>query len=447
MNRMRLTLACLLTLTGVVTADDWPQWLGPQRDGVWRETDILETFPQGGPKVRWRVPIGQGYTGPAVVGDRVFVMDRQGDVLPKGKESAKGGLPGTERILCLDAGTGKTVWKHEYNCTYTISYPEGPRCTPVVHQGKVYTLGGMGDLLCLDAGTGKVLWSANFPKDYRAKPPLWGWASHPVIDGDRLFCIVGGEGSAAVAFHKDTGKELWKALTVEEVGYAPPVVIEAGGKRQVIIWHTEALNALDPETGKVYWSIKHPADVDPVRPGIVTATPLKIDDQLFVSAPHHGSLLVKLAADRPDASVVWRGKSNSIAKTDGLHALMGTPAIKDGHVYGVCSLGELRCLKLATGERVWETFDAVEGKRAFCGTAFLVQQGGRFFLFNDKGFLIIARLTPKGYEEIDRAQLLEPTLFSRGREVVWSHPAFANRCVFVRNGKEILCVELSKMKG
>src|SRR5262249_3661868 len=161
----------------------------------------------------------------------------------------------------------KVIWKYEYDCTYKIAYPEGPRCTPVVHGGKVYTLGAMGDLLCLDADSGKVHWSKRFPDDYQAKPPLWGWASHPLVDGDKLFCLAGGEGRAVVAFHKDTGKELWKALSVEEIGYAPPIVIEAGGKRQLIAWHTEAVNALDPETGKLYWSEKHPADVAPERPG------------------------------------------------------------------------------------------------------------------------------------------------------------------------------------
>lgn len=444
MPRFRLSLALALALTATTFADDWPQWLGPRRDGVWRETDILDKFPPGGPKVQWRAEIGPGYTGPAVAGGRVYVMDHQGDPLPKGKEFVKGGLAGRERILCLDAADGKLLWKHEYDCTYKIAYPQGPRTTPVVHQGKVYTLGAMGDLLCLDALSGKVFWSKNFPADYKAKPQIWGWASHPLVDGDKLFCLVGGEGSAVVAFHKDTGKELWKALTVEEVGYAPPIITEAGGKRQLIAWHTEAVNALDPETGKLYWSEKHPADVPPERPGISTATPLRYGDMLFFTTPHHGALMLKLAADRPAATVVWRGKSNNLAKPDGLHALMGTPAIHDGHVYGICTFGELRCLKTETGERVWETYEATEGKKAMSATAFLVRQGERFFIFNDKGYLIIAQLTPKGYKEIDRAKLLEPTLYSRGREVVWSHPAFANRCVFARNGKEIICVALSK---
>jgi outer membrane protein assembly factor BamB len=425
-------------------ADDWPQWLGPKRDGVWRESGILDRFPKDGPKVLWRAPIGGGYTGPAVVGDRVYVMDRQATPLAKGAEGfGKEGIAGKERVLCLNAADGKLVWKHEYDCTYKIYYPSGPRTTPVVDAGKVYTLGAMGDLCCLDAATGKVHWSKSLAKEYKMRLPVWGYAAHPLIDGERLFCLVGGEDHAVAAFDKNTGKELWHALSVKEVGYAPPVLIEAGGKRQLIVFHTEAVNSLDPATGKVYWSQPFPGR-EPERPGITISTPQLAGDLLYLTSPHHGSLMMKLAADKPAASVLWRSKDKSnIGRTDALHSMMSTPALKDGYVYGVCVAGELRCLKAGTGERVWQTHDATGGRRALGATAFLVRQGDRFFIFNDAGDLILARLTPKGYEEVSRAHLLEPTLFSRGRDVVWSHPAFANRCVYVRNDKEIICVSLA----
>jgi outer membrane protein assembly factor BamB len=439
----------LLLIQGVAPpaarADDWPQWLGPKRDGVWRETGILDRFPKGGPKVLWRAPLGAGYTGPAVVGNRVYVMDRQAVPLAKGAEGfGKGGLSGKERVLCLNAADGKPVWKHEYDCTYKIYYPSGPRTTPVVDAGKVYTLGAMGDLLCLDAATGKVHWSKNLLEDYKIRPPLWGYAAHPLIDGDRLICLVGGKGSAVAAFDKNTGKELWHALTVKEVGYAPPVIVQAGGKRQLIVFHTEAVTALDPATGKVYWSQPFPIGGEPTRPGITVSTPLQAGDLLYLTSPHHGSLMLKLAADKPAASIVWKSKeTSSIEKTDALHSLMSTPLLKDGYLYGVCAFGELRCLKAATGERVWQSYAATAGRKALFANAFLVRQGDRFWIFNDAGDLILARLTPRGYEEVSRAHLLEPTLFSRGRDVVWSHPAFANRCVYVRNDKEIVCVSLA----
>ena len=163
-----------LALGGPAAASDWPQWLGPNRDGIWAEKGTLDKFPEGGPKVLWRKPIGSGYAGPAVAGGKVYVMDRQMKAaIPKGA-AALGTLPGTERVLCLDAKTGEQLWKHEYDCPYTrISYPEGPRTTPVVEGDRVYTLGTMGDMLCLDAATGKPVWSKNFVKESgeKAKKP------------------------------------------------------------------------------------------------------------------------------------------------------------------------------------------------------------------------------------------------------------------------------------
>jgi outer membrane protein assembly factor BamB len=195
-------------------ADDWPQWLGPQRDDIWRETGIVEKFPAGGPPVRWRVPIGAGYTGPAVADGRVYVMDREP---PTGATppAEKGKKPGNERVLCLGAADGKILWKHGYDCTYTMQmgYDTGPRATPLVHEHKVYTLGAEGNLFCLDAEKGTPIWSHEFKKEYGAKTPLWGFSSHPLLDGQKLICLVGGEGSTVGAFDKDTGKELWKALS------------------------------------------------------------------------------------------------------------------------------------------------------------------------------------------------------------------------------------------
>ncbi|MBM3892277.1 MAG: pyrrolo-quinoline quinone, partial [Verrucomicrobia bacterium] len=396
-----------------------------------------------GPPVRWRAPIGGGYAGPAVAGGRVYVTDRIRSEGASDPDSPfkRGDAPSKERVLCLNEADGRTVWTHEYPCTYTVSYPAGPRVTPVVAEGRVWTLGSEGHLVCLDAATGKRVWSRELKKDYGIPSPQWGFSAHPLLDGPRLVCVVGGQGSVAVAFDKNTGKELWRALSAREPGYCPPMVVEAGGRRQLIIWHPESLNALDPETGKVFWS--QPFSV---RFGLTIAPPRKLGDLLFVSAFYDGPMLLRLDAARPMATLVWRGASDNERRTDKLHCLMSAPFLEDGHIYGVCSYGQFRCLRLDTGERVWESMvptGAAQEKNTRWANAFTVKNGGRFFLFNEKGDLIIARLSPRGYEEVSRAHLLDPTLAAGGRQIVWSHPAFANRSVYARNDREIVCVSLA----
>jgi outer membrane protein assembly factor BamB len=299
----------------------------------------------------------------------------------------------------------------------------------------------MGDLLCLDRATGSVRWAKNLIKEYKLDgPPVWGWAAHPLLDGELLYCLVGGSGSAVVAFHKDTGKEVWKALTTEEIGYSPPMMYEAAGKRQLIIWLSESINALDPATGQVYWTQPYPADGSPQRPAVSIATVRRMGDLLFVSSYYDGAMMLKLTTEKPGAKVLW---SHNVARPEGLHILMAAPVLKDGHVYGVSANGELRCLKADTGKQLWETYAATCGKKTDCATAFLVPEGDRFVLFNDQGDLILAHMSPRGYQEIDRAHILEPVQEARGRHVVWSHPAFAERCIFVRNDQEMICLSMA----
>lgn len=439
------TTAFLFLAIASVRGDDWPQWLGPERDGVWRETGILEKFPPEAP-VRWRAKAGAGYSGPAVSKGRVYVTGR---VLSEGARNPsdpfqRGSIPGREQVLCLSEADGKVLWQHSYECPYTVSYPSGPRATPLIAGEKVYTLGAEGNLVCLDSGSGKTLWSRELKKDYKIETPTWGFCAHPLLDGQKLICMVGGEGSTVVAFDKETGKEIWRALTAAEPGYSPPMVYEAGGKRQLIIWHPEALNSLDPETGKLYWS--QPFSV---QSGLTIATPRKIGDLLFITSFYNGPMMLRLDSSKPAAALLWRGSSSSERKTDKLHGLMCTPFLEDGHIYGVCSYGQLRCLKLETGERLWETIKPTGatgqdgGKNDRWCNAFLVKNGDRYFIPNEQGDLIIAKLSPKGYEELSRAHLLEPTNTAMNRKVVWSHPAFANRCIYLRNDKEIICASLA----
>jgi outer membrane protein assembly factor BamB len=301
----------------------------------------------------------------------------------------------------------------------------------------------MGDLLCLDAATGKSVWASQFRKDFKLdKPPVWGWASTPVIDGDRLFCLVGGDGTTVVAFDKHTGQEQWRALSTREIGYAPPLLIDAAGKRQLLIWHTEALAGLDPATGQTYWSLDYPFEGEAQRPEVSIAAPRVAGDRVVLTSFYHGAQMLELTKDKPGAKLLWN-QDGKQRLNRGLHTVMCTPIVKDGHVYGVCGYGELRCLKADTGERVWETRQPTGGPEKTFTNAFLVEQGDRVWIYNDLGDLIVAKLSPKGYEEISRVHLLDTTLSTRGRDVTWCHPAFANRCCYVRSDKEMVCVSLA----
>jgi outer membrane protein assembly factor BamB len=285
-----------------------------------------------------------------------------------------------------------------------------------------------------------VKWSHHFKKEYEVQTPLWGWAGHPILHKDKLICLVAGQGTTAVAFDKDTGKEAWRALSAKEPGYSSPLLFESGGKPQVLIWHPEAISSLDPDSGKVYWSEPFIS-----KQGMTIATPRKMGDLLLMTSFYSGSAMLRLDKAKPAETPLWRTQKASEKDTTHLNAVLCTPFLEDGYIYGVCSYGQLRCLKAETGERIWETFQATTGGEPVrWANAFIVKNGDRFFLANEKGDLIIAKLSPKGYEEINRAHLLEPTGTAAGRDVVWSHPAFANRHVYARNDKEIICVDLAK---
>ncbi len=431
----------LLTSATPTFADDWPQWRGPQRDGVWREKGIVKTLPAE-LKYKWRTRIGAGYAGPAVVGDRVYVTDR---VLNKGEKNpenqfARTRVNGMERILCLDANTGRIKWNHDYDVQYAVSYPSGPRATPTVHGGKLYTIGVMGHFFCLDAATGKLRWKKHYVKDFGTEINTWGMASAPLVDGRKVILLVGGANKACVvALDKDSGKEIWRALEEDDPGYAPPVIFEEGRRRQLIIWTPTRLCSLDPESGELYWAQEFAS-----QSGLSITSPIYDPGSqlLFVTTFYNGPLMMRMDRDTPTAKLLWKGRSQSEKKTDGLHAIMCTPFIDKDHIYGVGSYGQLRCLEAKSGRRIWETLKATGQGRWW--NAFLVQHGDRTFIINEQGELIIARLSPKGYEEISRAQLIEPTAKIKRRMTVWTHPAFANRSVYMRNDKEIVCVDLAR---
>ena len=433
MHRTCAYLLAAICILRPARADDWPEFRGKGRTGVWTETGILDSFPSTGLSVAWRSPLNAGFAGPAVSNGRVFVTDF--------KTSA--GMKGTERALSLDEKSGKVIWMREWAADYKgMSYATGPRATPTVDGDRVYVVGGTGVLLCLNATTGSVIWQKDYVKDYRMELPTWGITSAPLIDGERVIAIVGGKPDAKVmAFDKMTGKELWRALPSDsEQGYCQPLIVEAGGVRQLIIWHPTAAASLDPATGKVYW--EQPFKVNM---GMTLATPVLSGPHLLFSSFYNGSMLLELAGTR--AKMLWKGKSDNEIETDGLHAVVNTPVIDGDHIYGICSYGQFRCLNLKTGQRVWETLEVTKEKARWA-SGFIVRHGDRYFINNERGDLIIAKFSPAGDREISRAKLIKPTSDSGNRRelgaVNWSHPAYANRHVFARNDEEIISVPLVK---
>ena len=434
-----VSLVVLIFATSLVSAADWPQWMGPNRDDDWTETGIIEKFPENGATFLWRKPISGGFAGPSVVGGRVYVTDyakAAGDNKPA--PTRRNDLQGRERVFCLDAKTGDEIWKHEYDCDYSISYPAGPRCTPTVEGGRVFTLGAMGDLFCLDAASGSVIWSKNLPQTYSAPLPLWGYAGHPLVYGKLLICMAGGENSAVVALDKETGAEVWKALNTPEIGYSPPTLIEAGGVTQLLIFHGKSINSLNPEDGHLYWS-------EPLATAFSMSimAPRKSGEFLFAGGHNGRSLGLRLDATRPEATKVWEG-----SRTIGLAPVSGTPFVEDGVAYGIDGNGIFRAVRVATGERLWGTSKPVNGqdnerRGPNEGATFVTRNADRFFIFGANGDLVIARLSPEKYDEISRTKLLDPVGVGLGRSIVWSHPAYADKCVFARNDQEIVCVSLA----
>lgn len=444
MNRLLYLLPALLCGISPLKADDWPQWLGKDRDATWREEGVVRRLPEGGPAVVWRAPVSTGYSGPAVSGGRVYLMDLiidEGKIINDAGAQAK--LAGRERVLCLDASTGKMLWSHEERRDYEVSYPGGPRATPTVVDDQVFTLGTMGHLACFTTD-GKVQWQKNLAEEYGAPLPMWGHSSPPLVHGEMIICMVGGEGSLIVAFDRLTGKEIWRALSARHGGYCPLQIVDHGGTQQLIAWHPAGVTGHDPETGKVYWSV-------PIKPtnGSAIAMPRKLGNRLFVSGYNRIGGMIELSNERPAAKILWRS-----GPKEGVYPVNSTPYLLDGIIYGVdVDRSALMAVEMESGKRLWESRAPCLSKEIAArsrvpryGTAFLVYHPGnkQFWILGEMGDLIVAELSPQGYREVSRARVLKPTNTSGSRKVLWSHPAFAMRSVFLRNDKELIRIDLAE---
>jgi outer membrane protein assembly factor BamB len=417
-----LALRCLLS--DFSRADDWPQWRGPNRDGVWNETGILKSFPSPGLKVRWGASIGPGFSSPVVALGRVYLI--HSELTPP---NAK------ERVCCFDAVTGKPAWTFSYDVNYPdwAFTPEpgmGPAATPIVCDNKLYTLGDKCDLICFDALKGDVLWKRNLEKEHGVEQFCFN--ASPLIEGGLLLLCIGSYGGSTpswvLALDKDSGKEVWKVPNAGLTN-SSPIAISAGGKRQVIVWTQKFAMSLDPATGKTYW--QEPTNTLAQN---AVATPVFHKDLLLISG-----LMFSLAADKPAASVLW---PNTKASSRRVLSNTSTPVILGDYVFSAKMSGEFVCLEARTGKQVWKT-DKVTMVRN--GTSIHVTPNGdAAFLYTDQGDLIRVRLTSHGYEEISRTRLIEPTYPYAGRKVAWPPPAYSDRHVFARNDKELICVSLGE---
>ncbi|MCX7014469.1 MAG: PQQ-like beta-propeller repeat protein [Candidatus Sumerlaeota bacterium] len=275
-----------LTLSAAaVRADDWPQWRGPGRDGVWKETGVVETFDKPQLDLVWRQPIGGGYCGPTVAQGRLYVADR----LTTPTEQ--------ERILCFDAMTGERLWAYAYEREYrNLQYASGPRASISIDDGRAYALGSFADFHCLDAASGKVLWGKDMLKEYQVRVPQWGIAAAPLVEGDLVVLHVGGSnGACLVAFDKKTGEERWRALN-DRASYSAPIIIDQAGKRVLVCLTGERVVGLDLQSGQLDWECPFPPS--PRRGPITVASPVFHSGYLFFTNFYEGSLLLKVVPDK-----------------------------------------------------------------------------------------------------------------------------------------------------
>ena len=418
--RWMISLVVLVSGSFVACAGDWPQWRGPNRDGVWDEPGILQAFPPEGLKVLWRAPVGIGFSSPIVVGDRVFVSDSE---LAKPKA--------WERIHAFDAATGHAVWTYGYD----VTYPEGafderslrgPIATPIAADGKVYSLGAAGNVVCLRATDGTLVWRQDIGALYPGSD-LYPSPS-PLIEG-KLFIVLAGAtpGASVIAFDKNTGKQVWHALD-EGPTASSPLVITAAGLRQLIIWSDRAVISLAPGTGETLWR----QELDVTQDASVS-TPVYHDGLLLV-----GGLMLQLDRDKPGAKVLWPDPAGNARR---VFSDTSTAVFRDDYIYTFTFAGVFACIDAKTGKQVWETDGVSTTKNG--GSVHPTINCDSVLLYTDHGDLIRARLAPDGYHEISRARVLEPATTFSGRKAAWAAPAFASGAIFARTNAELVCASLA----
>ena len=402
----------LLTVAAVAatgTAADWPQFLGPTRNGVSIETGLAATWPKKGPAAVWEKDVGEGFSGPVVGGDRVILFHRVGD---------------EEVVECLGAADGATKWKKGYPTKYrdALGKGDGPRSTPLVADGRIYTLGADGVLQCLKLENGDKVWRRALHEDYEVRKAYFGVGTSPLLEGGRLLVNVGGAGGAGiVAFNKDDGKELWKADD-HDTSYSSPVAADILGRRQAVFLTRDGLASLDPADGTIRYSKHWRSRMDA---SVNAATPIVVDDQVFLTACY-GTGAVLLRAKKDGLEEVWKGD-------DVLSCHYATPIYQDGFLYGFDGRQEevarLRCVEMKTGKVKWTS------DNFGCGS--MIVADGKLIILTEEGDLVMAKTSPEKYEELGRATVLT-------NRPVRAPIALADGKLYGRDGRKLVCWDLKK---
>jgi outer membrane protein assembly factor BamB len=402
MIRITSILVLIVCWTLGASANDWPEFRGPNRDGISRETNWSAAWPPEGPKKLWSAQIGAGFASISISDGRLFSVGNEKD---------------NDIVWCLDATTGGVVWKFTYPCPLNPrSYPGGPSATPTVENGRVYTVSKSGDVYCLNAFNGTVVWKKELVANFGVKPPDWGFASSPRIEGDALLLNAGLSG---VALRKETGELIWKSAPGPGA-YASVVPLLIDGEMQLAILGKDTLFAVTASGGSARWSFPWPTSFGENIPDPV---PVGTDRLLVASGHGMGSALLKLTRDH--AEVVWTNKDY------GTH--LTTSLLYRDHLYGFSGLvhkppvGGLKCVDVRTGETMW-TLPDLRGS--------LLIANGTLLALTIEGELIAAEATPAGYKEINRAQILGGKC--------WTVPVFCNGRLHVRNAAgELACFDLA----
>jgi outer membrane protein assembly factor BamB len=406
-HRMLFLTLVILGSGAIVSAADWPQFLGPQRNGSSPETGLMTQVPSEGPKVLWKVEGGVGYSGIAVAGSRAVTLVQRG---------------GEEIVLALDAAKGTQLWKQRIGPVYKNSYGDGPRSTPTIEGGFVFVQSVSGTLACLKADSGDIVWQHDLLKEFGAKNISWGLSASPLVDSDLVMALPGGQGSGVAAFNKTTGKLVWKN-TDDKPGYASPVVLNADGKKQAIFFTAVGVLAVEHGSGKELWRVPWKTEFD-----VNIATPLVIGNQLFVSSGENvGCALLQVGAGPP--KVLWEDKGPKCVMKN----YWATAVLHDKHLYGISGefegVADLNCVELATGKRVWS--------QSRFGRANLTLANGYLYLVTIDGQFVIVPATPKGYQENGRAKVLPNT----DRYV--NAPTICDKRLFLRDQKSIICFDIA----